>query len=75
MRRVLGTVLLLAGLAGYAIYLLGLFDPAGAKLADDADPFGAPGSRLLPAAGLFACLALVCVGAWLARRRTPGPRR
>ena len=69
MRRVLGILLLLIAIAGYAVYLIALDDPAGTKLADDGDPFGDPGSRFFPAAGLVVCLALACAGAWLARRR------
>jgi hypothetical protein len=38
----LGVILLALGLVGSIVAILGIIDPAGAKLSDDADPFGAP---------------------------------
>ena len=38
----LGLILLALGFGGSIIAVLGIIDPAGTKLSDDADPFGAP---------------------------------
>jgi hypothetical protein len=37
-----GLILLALGLGGSIVAVLGIMDPAGAKLSDDADPFGNP---------------------------------
>ena len=39
---VLGLVLLFGGFLGLAVSLFAMFDPAGTKMADDADPFRCP---------------------------------
>ena len=37
-----GIIMMLLGLVVGLIYLIGIIDPVGAKLSDDADPFGDP---------------------------------
>jgi hypothetical protein len=42
----LGLILLVGGVLGVAVSLIAILDPAGAQMADDANPFGPPPSLL-----------------------------
>jgi hypothetical protein len=57
---VLGLVLLVVGFLGVAVSVFAILDPAGAKMADDANPFGAPPS-LLSSVLIFVFYLAVCV--------------
>lgn len=63
-RLAIGGVLIAGGMLGALFALLGIIDPQGSKLADDADPFG-PISRTDGWLALLADLASVAVGALL----------
>jgi len=66
---------ILFGLMGMLIYLLAIVDPAGAKLADDADPFGPPPPMrdslfgLVVSAGVFWGGVLLPVGYYFFDRK------
>lgn len=74
MRRAVGILILVVALVAAVVYL-SVMDPVGAKLADDADPFGDPGPRYIPVVGLVVSLSLAAVGAWLASGRKLGKPR
>ena len=42
LRICFGSIFILSGLLGVIIGIFGIIDPVGAKMADDADPFGVP---------------------------------
>lgn len=74
--KMLGRVTLGGGVFGIGalcalVALAGLIDPAGAKMADDANPFGKPGgvgvSVVLLVAG---CGAMSVGGWWIAPRKS-----
>lgn len=54
-----GVILLALGLGGSIVAILGIIDPAGAKLSDDADPFGAP---LTLVNAILVCLTYMGLG-------------
>jgi hypothetical protein len=54
-----GVILLALGLGGSVVAILGMIDPAGAKLSDDADPFGAPPTLLN---SILVCLTYLGIG-------------
>ncbi len=58
-------ILLLIGFLGTAASLFEIFDPAGSKMADDADPFGTPPSLLSSLVILFISLCICGAGAFL----------
>ena len=74
-RRMIGILLLVIGAIAVAVYVFGIVDPAGAQLADDSDPFGAPPPRKYGVIGLAASLAVVGAGVWLACFGRPPNRR
>jgi hypothetical protein len=63
-----GVILLLVGLLMSAISVLAMIDPAGAKAADDTDPFGVPPSVLSSVAMLSVFLCVCGLGIFLAWR-------
>jgi len=66
-----GALLLVFGLLGVIVAIFALVDPAGAKLADDGNPFGPPPSRVQSVQQMVAFAVTALAGAWLiARRRT-----
>src|SRR4051812_20939696 len=65
---VLGVVLLLVGLLMSAVSVLAIIDPAGAKAADDNDPFGLPPSLLSSVAMLSVFLCVFGLGVLVAWR-------
>jgi hypothetical protein len=60
-----GAACILLGLAGVAISAVAIFDPAGAQMADDNNPFGAPPTFSESLGQLGGFLALTLVGAAL----------
>lgn len=54
-----GLVLLTLGMGGSVVAILGIIDPAGAKLSDDGDPFGAPSTLLN---SILVCLTYLSIG-------------
>jgi hypothetical protein len=60
-----GLILLLIGFLGTAGSVFEIFDPAGSKMADDADPFGTPPSLLGSLVMLFISLCICGAGAFL----------
>src|SRR5919106_5126034 len=63
-----GLILLLIGVLGTAGSLFEIFDPAGSKMADDADPFGPPPSLLSSLVILSISICFCGAGAFLAWR-------
>jgi len=63
-----GLGLILFSLIFCAITLLAVIDPAGAKMADDNDPFGPPPSRLSSLALLGAFIGVGAAGVYLVAR-------
>lgn len=53
-----GILLCLGGLAGVGMGVIAILDPIGTKMADDADPFGAPPSAL---ASIFITISFALV--------------
>jgi hypothetical protein len=68
-----GLILLLVGFLGSAASLFEIFDPAGSKMADDADPFGTPPSLLSSLVILFISLCICGAGAFLTWRSARKP--
>ena len=69
-----GLILVLVGFLGSAASLFEIFDPAGSKMADDADPFGTPLSLFSSLVILFIYLCVCGVGAFLTWRSVRKPR-
>ena len=69
-----GVILLALGLVGNIVAILGVIDPAGAKLSDDADPFGSPPTLLNSILVCFTYLGIGFAGLFLLGRslRKPG---
>ena len=65
MKRALGSVLIAVSGLAFVIYLLGLLDPHGTKMADDDDPFGRPDPWYVPAAGMAVSAIVAGIGGWL----------
>lgn len=69
-----GVILLALGLGGSLVAVLGIIDPVGTQLSDDADPFGAPPTLLN---AILVCLTYLGIGLaglfllWRSRRK-PG---
>ena len=63
-----GLVMFLLGLFGVFFGVLAIFDPAGAQMSNDADPFGEPPTlvRSIALTGFY--LALAIIGGWLFNR-------
>ncbi len=68
MKHALGSLLLLCGLIGAAVGVIGLLDPAGTKMADDADPFGPPASSFTSVVVIAGGLTASLLGRRLLRR-------
>lgn len=70
-----GVPLFVIGLGGMIFAVHGIIDPAGAKLSDDANPFGAPPSLFDSLLVLAAYLGVCAAGAFLLwgsfRKRRP----
>lgn len=64
-RRIVGITLALIGGVMASTYVVGLLDPTGTQLADDADPFGSPRSLLSGGFGLLLSVGAALFGAWL----------
>ena len=64
----LSLILLLIGLVGITGSLFGMFDPIGAKMSDDSDPFGTTPSLLSSVLMLLVYLAIGVAGGLLARK-------
>lgn len=62
----LGLTLAIFGLIGVVVGIGAMVDPVGTKMADSADPFGAPHSFLESLALTAIYAILVVVGWWLA---------
>jgi hypothetical protein len=71
--RASSLILLLIGVLGTAASLFEIFDPAGSKMADDADPFGTPPSLLSSFVIMFISLCIFAVGAFLTWRSARKP--
>jgi hypothetical protein len=69
-----GLILLVFGLGGSLVAVLGVIDPAGTKLSDDADPFGAPLTLLNAILVFLTYMGIGFAGLYLLRRalRKPG---
>lgn len=69
-----GVILLTLGIGGSVFAILGIIDPAGAKLSDDADPFGAPPALLNSILVCLTYMGIGFAGLFLLRRslRKPG---
>ena len=63
--KVGGSVLALFGLFGSIAWLYTLMDPAGAQLANDADPFGTPPAIFEIILWLTGWVAVLVIGCWL----------
>jgi hypothetical protein len=72
MRRLLSVVaglgLTLAGVVGVLLSVVAMLHPAGAKIANDVDPFGGPPTIMAAMLTLLVCLAMAAAGVWLSRR-------
>jgi hypothetical protein len=69
-----GLIPLLIGFLGTAGSVFEIFDPAGSKMVDDADPFGTPPSLLSSLVILFISLCFCGAGAfllWRSGRKPP----
>lgn len=60
-------ILIIVGLLIAGLSILALIDPAGAKMADDNDPFGPPPSRVYDVVLLAAGLGLIVAAGFLIR--------
>ena len=65
LKRLVGLAAMAVGIVVFAVYLLALVDPRGTKLADDADPFGDPGSRWVPIVGMLIAGGVAGVGLYV----------
>ncbi|MEH6417605.1 hypothetical protein [Pseudomonas sp. CGJS7] len=66
--RTIGGSAVLGGLVFAVFALWALFDPAGAQMSNDADPFAAPPSTLRICLELAISLAVAVGGIWLLLR-------
>ena len=69
--RIMGGIVLVAGFVVRVLGMLALADPAGARMTNDADPFGTPPGAIQPWAHVAAGAATTAAGAWLVLRRWP----
>lgn len=67
-RRTAGFVLLAVTPMLALVYLVGLLDPAGSQMANEADPFDTPPPASESIVALVVCAALFALGLWLVRR-------
>ena len=58
----------MVGLTIAAVAAMAFVDPIGTKAADDGNPFGEPASRVESSLMLLGGVALIGLGAWVARR-------
>jgi len=68
-RQLLGWFLAVFGTWAFLVSLYAVFDPVGAKMADDNDPLGRPDPWYLAAAIAATYLAAALFGFWLAPRK------
>ena len=68
-RQLLGWFLAVFGTWAFLVSLYAVFDPVGAKMADDNDPLGRPDPWYVAAAIAAAYLAAALLGFWLALRK------
>jgi len=73
-RQLLGWFLAVFGTWAFLVSLYAVFDPVGAKMADDNDPLGRPDPWYVAASIAGAYLAAALLGFWLALRK-PRPRK
>ncbi|MGO1068591.1 hypothetical protein [Lysobacter sp. CA199] len=71
----IGVLICLVALMVAAFAMLALLDPAGAQLANDADPFGTPPSTAALLGRLAVSLAVMAGGIWLLLRPRGGRAR
>ncbi len=67
--RLIGGALVLLALAAMPVQILALVDPAGTKMADDADPFGVPPSRSKTAITMLVTAAVGLASVTLLKKR------
>ena len=68
-RLLLGWFLAVFGTWAFLVSLYAVFDPVGAKMADDNDPLGRPDPLYVAAAIAAVYLAAALLGFWLALRK------
>jgi len=68
LRSIGGSLLLFSGSIGVLISILTILDPAGTKMADDGDPFGAPPSFWELGTALIVWLVVMILGLFLVFR-------
>ena len=73
-KAILAAMLIAVGVLLFAVSILAIFDPVGAKAADDADPFGEPPSRLSSIGMALGSAALVAAGIWVIVRAVKASR-
>jgi hypothetical protein len=68
-----GILLSLFGLVGMLLGIIAILDPVGTKMADDADPFGTPPSRISSAVLTLTFVVITGIGVliiWIATKKS-----
>jgi hypothetical protein len=67
-KAIAGCILFVIGVFAALVTIHAILDPVGAKMSDDADPFGTPPSRVSSLFMLLLWLVVSGIGTWLLHR-------